>query len=111
MNYALINDKGNVLEVRAEAFEPPHETLQVVKSTTLHPGDEFYFYVLVSKLSDEPDEDGFYTIESLTATRNSEIILRFLQDIEDLRARVATLEAEKPLEPEPEAVPTKTVSS
>ncbi|MFW5437124.1 hypothetical protein [Paenibacillus apiarius] len=102
MVYVLINKKGEVVRVSEELIENNNPHLEQIRMWGLVPGDELNYYVVVSAFS-EPDEDGHRHGIGFNSTNMTATVLRMLNSIYTLEAKVAALEAKiNPPEREPE---------
>ncbi|MCY9513324.1 hypothetical protein [Paenibacillus apiarius] len=102
MVYVLINKKNEVVRVSDEKIENNNPHLEQIRMWGPVPGDELNYYIVVSSFT-EPDEDGYRKALGYNSTNMTATVLRMLNSIYTLEAKVAALEAKiNPPEPEVE---------
>ncbi|MFW5436551.1 hypothetical protein [Paenibacillus apiarius] len=90
MAYALINKKGEVIEVRREAFET-NPAFEVVRIYDFLEGDELNYYIVINKLSDSEDDEPYRVVTSYSAIRQTATVARLRLDNEKLQQDNAAL--------------------
>ncbi|MFW5438117.1 hypothetical protein [Paenibacillus apiarius] len=83
--YAMINKKGEVIEVREDAFTTSNPNLEVVKIYSVSEGDELNYYIIVTQLKDSEDEEPYRIATSYSGIRQTAALQRLRLDNERLQ--------------------------
>lgn len=84
MSYALINSKGEIIEVRGESFYTDNPRLEVVKIDGVSEGDELNYYYVVTQLG-SANKDGHRVVTAYSGIRQTTALQRLRLDNERLQ--------------------------
>ncbi|MFW5438737.1 hypothetical protein [Paenibacillus apiarius] len=91
MAYALINKKGEVMEIREKSFVTENPTLEVVILNSVAEGDELNFFIIVTKLEDSEDGEPYRIATAYSGIRQTAALQRLRLDNEKLQQENAAL--------------------
>ncbi|MCE5169417.1 hypothetical protein LQV63_08840 [Paenibacillus profundus] len=94
MSYALINLKGEAIEICEDPIENTNPAFEVVKIHDFTAGDELNYFIVVIELrdsEDEQDEEPYRIATSYSAIRQTATVARLRVDNEKLQQENAAL--------------------